>query len=316
MKPALLRTHVVDEVAVIYLQRLRDDPRFDVECVGASDPAIPRREKMVLVISSQYGCPVGCTTCDAGGAFHGNLTRDEILAQVAFLLERWAGPEVARCEKFKVQFARMGEPSLNPAVLEALEALPALVPAPGLMPCVATMAPRGREAWFESLLELRHRVYPKGAFQLQFSIQSSSDAHRDRMIPVPKWTPREIASYAERFVRPGDRRVSLNFAVARGVPVEPDVIADLFDPRVCMVKLTPLNFTRKARESGWESAFDHDEDPRVRDLAASLRARGFDCIVSVGLPAEARDSASCGQLRLLAVAGGAAHAHEGQAHQG
>jgi 23S rRNA (adenine2503-C2)-methyltransferase len=284
------------DLAQIYLVRFRDDDRATVECVGAVDPALSRSEKLVAVVSTQLGCAVGCPMCDAGTSFHGNLTASEILSQIELVLSDWAGPEALGCAKLKVQFARMGEPALNPAVLEVLERLPHVVPAPGLMPCVATTAPRSARVWFERMRELRDRHYGGGHFQLQISVQSTDEVVRDGMIPIPKWSLGEIASFSRGFVRDEDRKVTLNFAMAEGVPISARVMAKVFDPSKVLVKLTPLNPTDRAVASGLRSTFEPGQEGRVAPLVSALQAEGFDCIVSVGLPEETELRSSCGQL--------------------
>lgn len=284
------------DLAQIYLIQLRQDPRKMVECVGALDPSLPPSEKRVVVVSTQLGCAVGCPMCDAGTSFHGNLTAKEILSQIEWVLTDWAGNGVHDCAKLKVQFARMGEPALNPAVLEVLDILPRRLAAPGLMPCVATTAPRSARAWFEKLRELRDRHYGKGQFQLQISVQSTDEVIRDGMIPVPKWSMEEIAAFSRDFVRSEDRKVTLNFAMARGVPISARNLAQVFDPAKVLVKLTPLNPTDRAVESGLVSSFEAGEERLVAPLVSELHAEGFDCIVSVGLPEESELRSSCGQL--------------------
>jgi len=296
-----LRFAVVDvlgrpDLAQIYLVRLRDNPAALVECVGAVDPSLPKREKLVVVVSTQLGCAVGCPMCDAGTSFHGNLSADEILAQIEHVLTDWAGPEAQTCSKLKVQFARMGEPALNPSVLDVLEILPARVPTPGLMPCIATTAPRSARRWFERLHEIRDRHYGRGQFQLQLSVQSTDEVVRDGMIPIPKWTLEEMAAFSEVFVGPEDRKVTLNFAMAHGVPISAKAVARWFNPDKVLVKLTPLNPTDRAVESGLVSSFEAGEEARVKPLVSALQAEGFDCIVSVGLPEESEMRSSCGQL--------------------
>ncbi|MFW5741543.1 MAG: radical SAM protein [Myxococcota bacterium] len=284
------------DLAQVYLVQLRDDPHALIECVGALDPALPKRDKLVIVVSTQLGCAVGCPMCDAGTSYQGNLRAEEILAQVDHVLKDWAGPEATTCAKLKVQFARMGEPALNPAVLEALERLPSLVTSPGLMPCIATTAPRSGHGWFERLRAIRDRHYGGGQFQLQLSVQSTDEVVRDAMIPVPKWSLWEMATFCRDFVRPGDRKVTLNFAMARGVPISAQELARIFDPGTVLVKLTPLNPTDRAVESGLQSTFDAGQEERVAPLVTQLTALGFDCIVSVGLPEESEMRSSCGQL--------------------
>lgn len=284
------------DLAQVYVVRMRESDRSLVECVGAIDPALPRSEKMVIVVSTQLGCPVGCTMCDAGSSYMGNLTAAEILAQIDLVLGDWAREDAAQCRKLKVQFARMGEPALNPAVLDAIELLGRRPGLPGLMPCIATTAPLAGARWMAKLIEGRDRWFGRGRFQLQLSVQSTCEATRDRMIPVPKWSLVELAAFARTATGPQDRKVTLNFALAEGVEVSPDKLARVFDPGACLVKLTPLNPTAAAVRSGLSTAFDKATEDHVAGLVQGIRKHGFDCIVSSGLPEESELRTSCGQL--------------------
>jgi 23S rRNA (adenine2503-C2)-methyltransferase len=289
----------VGDVARVHLLRLREESWGVVECVGALDPALPREEKMVLVVSSQFGCPVGCLMCDAGKGFYGNLRACEMDAQIDFLLDTWAGPGAGSCPKLKVQFARMGEPALNPAVLEVLRNLPARHRLPGLMPCIATTAPLASSGWFEELREIKNELFPGGRFQLQLSIQSTSEHSRRRLISGSAMDLRGLSVLCARFFRNGDRKVTLNFAAIEGVPIEPGALGDMFDPSCCLVKLTPLNPTGMAGSRGLSSLFESGAEAVVTDLASALRENGFEVVVSVGLPEEGRNGTSCGQMAFL-----------------
>lgn len=286
----------VGTVARVHLLKLREEHWGAVECVGALDPAVPATEKMVLVVSSQFGCPVGCPMCDAGREFHGNLEAEEIFAQIDFLLESWAGPAAQTCPKLKIQFARMGEPSLNPAVLEAVSALPRRYGLPGVMPCIATTAPKRSMDWFGRLADIKSELFGNGMFQLQFSVQSTSEAERGRLIPYPVTTLDGLSRLCERFVLPGDRRAVLNFAAVDGAPIEPRVLRDVFDPARSLVKLTPLNPTGRSAVSGLSTMFRSGAESSVKDLVRALEEAGFDVIVSAGLEAESEAGTSCGQL--------------------
>ena len=286
------------DVAQVFVLQMRDEPWTRIECVGALDPALGREDKMVFVVSSQLGCPVGCAMCDAGTWFAGTLTAGEIEAQIRHLLASWGGSDAARCRKLKVQFARMGEPSLNPAVLDVIARLPSILPTPHVIPCVATTAPRAAAAWFEDLLVLR-RAFGPDSFQVQFSVQSTDEAARDRMMPVAKWTLEEISGYAKRWVRGGDRKVTLNAALAEGVAFDPEVLGRIFDPGTCVVKLTPLNPTARAGGNALRSAMETGNEPRIVELVERLESLGFRCIVSIGDPRETQMGTSCGQMARL-----------------
>jgi 23S rRNA (adenine2503-C2)-methyltransferase len=292
----LTGTVEIGDLARVFLLKLRDEQWSLVECVGSLDPALPRSGKMVLVISTQFGCAMGCRMCDASSEYHGNLSAAEIHAQIDFLLEAWAGCDAGACAKLKVQFARMGEPSMNPAVLKVLEDLPSRHSIPGLMPCIATVAPSGCGPWLENLIDVKDRFYNRGFFQLQFSIQSTDESRRREMIPADSWGLEQIAAYTERFVRPGDRKATLNFALARDLDLAPGVLGSIFCPAKCMVKITPLNPTAAASRSGLGSAFDGDRDAAVLELAEEIASIGFEVVVSRGLDIESRLGSSCGQL--------------------
>ena len=102
--------------------------------------------------------------------------------------------------KFKIQFARMGEPAYNRHVLEVLEELPGRFDAPGLWPTVSTIAPRGSESFFDGLLDIKEELY-RERFQMQFSIHTTDVRLRDWLIPVPKWDLARIAGTSARAIK-------------------------------------------------------------------------------------------------------------------
>ncbi|MBI4669014.1 MAG: radical SAM protein [Elusimicrobia bacterium] len=204
-------------LASLYLAELRDNPDLMVEFVDTVEPGVPKKDKWVMMISTQFGCAVGCRMCDAGAlGYRGNLTAEEMLAQVRHIAAQNPELDILRHPKVKIHFARMGEPALNPEVLEALRRLSAEFPGKGIIPTVSTIAPRspmvGR--FMDELLEIKDRFFSNGRFQLQISLHSASDDERSDITPIKKWGMEEIAAYGSRFVKPGDRKVTLNFALS------------------------------------------------------------------------------------------------------
>lgn len=283
-----------ESVATVYIGQF-EDGRL-VEFVESVQPPIPREQKWVLILSVLFGCPVRCPICDAGGEYRGRLTREEMLAQIDYLVRRRYPSGRVPAAKFKVQFARMGEPALNPAVLDVLEALPRRFDAPGLLPSISTVAPQGAESFFDRLIDLKETLYPEGRFQLQFSIHSSSAAVRDRLIPVPKWSLSDIARYGERFWKPDDRKIALNFALAEGVPIDATALRRVFDPERYLIKITPINPTRRAVTSGIRSFVDAGDPQRTRARLSSLEEIGFDVLLSIGELEENQIGSNCGQF--------------------
>lgn len=281
------------DVALVYLVEPEDGKI--VECVEAVQPPIPRIDKWVLMISTLYGCPVNCKICDAGGSYQGKVSANAMLAQIDLLVDSRYEGRVVPCKQFKIQFARMGDPAFNDQVLDVLEILPHRYHAPGLMPSLSTIAPHGRDAFFERLIDIKNTYYRNGAFQFQFSIHTTDIALRDELIPVRKWDFSRMAMFAERFVKDGDRKITLNFALGKGMPVDASVLRDHFSPELFLIKITPVNPTYSAVEHGIESYINPLEPVEKYELVDNLCQAGYQVIVSIGELEENYIGSNCGQ---------------------
>jgi 23S rRNA (adenine2503-C2)-methyltransferase len=250
------------------------------------------------MVSTLYGCPVKCQMCDAGGHYRGKPTAEEILKQIDYMVDEWFPGRHIPARKFKIQFARMGEPAFNLGVLKALEQLPSRYDATGLMPSISTIAPHSTDAFFDGLIDVKNRLYPNGRFQFQFSIHTTDVALRDRMIPVKKWSFAEMAAYGEHFHRAGDRKITLNFALADGNPADPDVLLRYFDPERYFIKITPVNPTGHAINNGLTSHIDPYNPATAESVAQSMKDAGYQTLVSIGEAEENKVGSNCGQYVL------------------
>ena|GEM_PF-249692 len=286
----------VPGLAKLYLAEL--DAARRIEFVDTVEPGVPKAEKWVMMISTQAGCAVGCRMCDAGATgYQGNLSAREMLDQIRFIAAQNPGLDLARHPKVKIHFARMGEPSLNPAVLEALRDLAREPVRPGLIVSVSTVAPKSPAIapWFEELRRIKDECFPGGRFQLQFSLHAMDEEVRQKIVPIKKWALEEVADYGRRFVRPGDRKVTLNFAPGPGEALDAAAIARVFDPEHFLVKVTPINPTLSARRSQTTFVWTQAPEP-IRGAATELERRGFEVILSPSFPVEIESETSCGQL--------------------
>ncbi|MDE2490178.1 MAG: isochorismatase family protein, partial [Elusimicrobia bacterium] len=282
-------------LARLWLAAPREGCEHLVEFVDTVEPGVPKERKWVLMISTQFGCPIGCRFCDAGSlGFHGDLSASEMLAQIEHVLRNNPDLDAERHPKLKIHFARMGEPSLNPAVIDALERLAKRLP--GCMPSLSTVAPKTPKAAavLERLREAK-RLFLPGRFQLQFSLHSTDEARRRAIVPASCWSLDEIAAYGRRFVEPGDRKVTLNFALAPGESLDAERLAGRFPPDLFLVKVTPVNPTETAERRGLVRLWDRPPED-VERAASRLRALGFDVVPSPSLPEELAAASSCGQL--------------------
>ncbi len=264
-----------------------------VEFVESVQPPFSREEKWVLIVSTMFGCPVKCSFCDAGGSYQGRLSSAEILSQIDQMVIARFPDRFIQTGKFKIQFSRMGEPSFNPAVLEALEKLPGIYRWNYFIPSLSSIAPHGTEKFFEILLDIKTRLYPE-SFQLQFSIHSTSEEQRNTWMPVRKWDFGKIAAYGERFHGGSGRKITLNFAVSGESIIDESVLLQYFTPNIFLVKLTPVNPTYQAQKNRIVSALD-ENSMLGNELAARFHAAGYETILSIGEREENRIGSNCGQ---------------------
>lgn len=283
-----------EDIAIVFLGMTSRGN--EVEFVESIQPPFNREEKEVIIISTLAGCPVKCAMCDAGGFYRGKLTQEEMFEQIDYVVMNRYGANKVNSRKFKIQFARMGEPSFNDAVIDVLRELPERYMAPGLLPSISTIAPCGTDAFFDELIKVKNEKY-YGRFQLQFSIHSTDIEQRNKIIPIKKWDFKEIAHYGNRFFGEEDRKITLNFALAADNIVDPAVITGNFDPEKFLIKITPLNPTYKARVNNLVSGVDVASNslPSHPNLIETLKKNGYDIILSIGELQENRIGSNCGQ---------------------
>lgn len=279
-----------EDIAVVYIAEM-DNGKL-IEFVESVQPPIPREKKWVLILSTLYGCPVGCSLCDAGTYYQGKLSKKDILSQIDCMVARRFQDRNIPVQKFKIQFARMGDPALNPNVLDVLQELPELYDAPGLLPSLSTVAPEGTDRFFKRLLEIKQSLY-KERFQLQFSIHTTDREKRDWLIPVKKWNFEKIAEYGKEFVKKGEKKVGLNFALADGMPVEPEILLKYFPPNKFIIKITPVNPTYQAIRNRLSSHILPGK--KNYEVITALENVGYEVILSIGELTENEIGSNCGQ---------------------
>lgn len=282
-----------EDVATAYLADLGDGKYVEfVESLGGVES---RADKWVLILSSLSGCPLNCKFCDANRFYEGPLTEEEIMEQIDYLVEKHGSYDTVNSDKFKVQFARIGDPALNDSVIKTIETVREKYSPDNYMPCISTVGPEGTDEWFEELKRLNHEVY-HGNFQLQFSVHSTEKEERDFLIPDKKWSLEKISNYGEEFYS-GGRKVTLNFALSKNDQIEPEVLEDTFDPEVFALKITPLNPTCNARENELINVFTSDEAQKY-PVIEELKEGPFETYLSIGELKENEIKSNCGQILL------------------
>ena len=279
-----------NNIANVYIGETDDGKLF--EFVESIQPPLTIHDKWVLIVSTLFGCPVNCKFCDAGGKYNGKLSFEEIIFQIDYLIkQRFPGKNV-NTKKFKIQFARMGEPAFNNNVLDVLEAIPQLYSFKNFIPSLSSVAPAGTEIFFEKLLNIKNRLY-KNNFQLQFSLHSTDEKQRDELVPVKKWDFKTISEYGKLFYESGNRKITLNFALGEKNILDISELKKHFNPDIFLIKITPVNPTFKAKKNKISSLIK----PGINNYAIieNLKKAGYDVILSIGEPEENKIGSNCGQ---------------------
>jgi len=290
----VLQQYGRDDLATVYLART--DKGQYLEFVESLQPPFKRDHKMVMIISTLYGCPVGCIMCDAGRTYQGKVSAEDMFAQIDHIVSRRFPNGSIPVKKFKVQFSRMGEPAFNDDVLTVLEEFPSRYDAPGFIPSLSTVGPASREEFFERLLTIKKKHYSR-SFQLQFSLHSTDPDVRNNIIPVKKMSFREISDYSRRFHDKGGKKVTLNFILAENFTFDVDVLKETFSPDHFFIKMTPLNPTYMATKNRLTPGIQGKpiEMGVGKAMLKEMNDAGYEALLSIGEQEENRIGSNCGQ---------------------
>lgn len=183
-------------------------------------------ERTVICCSVMSGCPIGCTFCGSGNYFVRNLTSEEIVYQILYIMEE-KKINAADVKKFQIMFMSMGEPMMNfEAVRKAIIVLNKLYPNADLL--LSTTCPSGADY---SALNLLSKVVKKVG--LQFSIHEITDNRRAQLIPTNnRMDLEDIVKVGEKWFYFTDRRPFFNYCTHAGNTSQEDAnaILKLFNP--------------------------------------------------------------------------------------
>jgi len=259
---------------------------------------LPLEEKWVVTISTQYGCDSGCTFCDVPKVGRGvNATFNDLTQQVLTAIKMH--PEVESTRRLNIHYARMGEPTWNPAVLDATRWFKDHIdPEYKIHPVVSTMMPCANE-WLKTFIHQWMRIKNRmlhGEAGLQLSINSTDEQARTHMFRGSQSTLEQIAQIMEGII-PNGRKITLNFALGEW-EIDGERLRELFNPDWYLCKLTPLHRTRSVNSKGMMPDGDWTEYTPYRDTEESLRAAGYDVIVFIASKEEDESKITCGNALL------------------
>ncbi|MGI8644952.1 MAG: 23S rRNA (adenine(2503)-C(2))-methyltransferase RlmN [Nocardioides sp.] len=250
--------------------------------------------RVTLCVSSQAGCGMACPFCATGqGGLERNMSTAEIVEQVVAGARSLARDEVpgGPGRVSNVVFMGMGEPLANyNAVIGAVRRLTDPTPS-GL-----GMSARGVTVSTVGLVPRMKQLATEGIpVTLALSLHAPDDELRNELVPVnTRWNVGETVEAAWDYARITKRRVSIEYAMMRGINDQAwraDLLGDLLnsygDWGWVHVNLIPLNPTPGSK---WTASDPADE----REFVLRLEAKG--------IPTTVRDTrgreidGACGQL--------------------
>ena len=245
---------------------------------------IPTSGRGTLCVSSQAGCPAGCTFCaTAAGGFRRNLAPSEIVAQWLAVVDDLE--DLNRSEGItQLVFMGMGESLAN--VDPVFGALHRIHDDIGIGARHMTVSTVGIVPGIRRFAELGMQV------GLAVSLHAATDTKRNKLVPINKTYPLdELARACHDYTRASNRRISLEWAMISGTndtPKDAEELAAYAIPLRAHVNLIPLNPT-----PGWPTV---GSAPSIVDAFRSdLESRGVNVTVRQNRGTDI--DAACGQLK-------------------
>ena len=239
---------------------------------------IPTNKRCTACVSSQVGCPVGCTFCASGlGGLEGNLDVGQIVEQVILL-----GNNTVT----NVVFMGMGEPLANyAAVTRAIRILNAPWGC-GIGARKITVSTVGLPAAIERLATFDIPV------TLALSLHAPNDTLRKQLIPWAEFASIEdILKSCSKYFEATGREITLEYLLLSGVNdriAEAKELAELCHTLRCNVNLIRYNEVEGIQ-------FKRPQSAQVRRFQETLQNAGVNTHIRAS---RGRDiDAACGQLR-------------------
>ncbi len=253
---------------------------------------IPEADRDTICLSTQAGCPLACQFCMTGVlGWRRNLTAGEIIAQVGALLNDQYGVGRPPARGVNLVLMGMGEPLLN--YVQVMKAIRLLCDSQGMgiSQRRITLSTAGVVPGIDDLA--KEPVRP----ELAISLSATTNALRDRLIPLNKrWPLEELLAACRRYPLRRREWLTFEYVMLDGVndsDEEADQLVHLLRGLRAKVNLIPYNPSP-------ELPFRSSPMNRVLGFQARVRARGVPAFIR--MPRGRDIDAACGQLAARAEA--------------
>ena len=240
------------------------------------------RDRETVCVSTQVGCPVGCTFCATGKmGFFRNLTVGEIVEQVLFF-ERQLLLEEKKVTN--IVFMGMGEPFLN--FDNTFKAIDILHDDQGLNLGERrfTMSTVGLPEQIRKFADMHRQI------NLAVSLHTPYNHKRSKIIPInQQHSINDVISAVKYYSRQTNRRVTFEYALIAGENDDrqtAEALIQLIKGLLCHINLIPVNPIG--------TGITASSEKNVHAFQKVLEDYGFPCSVRLGRGIEIQ--AGCGQL--------------------
>lgn len=195
---------------------------LDCDTVGS------RVDRWMIGVSCMSGCPVGCKFCATGQLKKWrNLTADEIVEQVQFIIDNNTNNYPNTSKEFKINYTRMGEPFLNiESVINAIKLIDKIYPN-SVHHYISTIGIKDSDfSWI------------KDNITLQISLHSLDESRRNELIPfTKKMTIEELG----RIRTKSNLKTTVNLTLVDAADFDIQKLRENFPPEHFFIKLSPIN---------------------------------------------------------------------------
>jgi 23S rRNA (adenine2503-C2)-methyltransferase len=262
---------------VKYLLQLHDNEQIE-------SVYLPYEDRVSVCVSSQVGCPAGCTFCaTAQGGLARNMTAGEIVDQILTLASDNPDRRISH-----MVYMGMGEPLLN--YDEVIRSARLLTGEVGISPRHITISTVGV---VPGILQLADENLP---LTLALSLHAPDDTLRERLIPTArKWRLAEILDACRTYYVKTHRNLTFEYLLIGELNDSPDqarALARVLGDLPGNVNLIPFNYVETPE------GFKRPTAARITEFREALEAAGR--VTTQRMVRGHAISAACGQLRRTA----------------
>jgi 23S rRNA (adenine2503-C2)-methyltransferase len=272
--PAISHSDRSPDKTVKYLLELGDSEQIE-------SVFLPYAERVSICLSSQVGCPAGCTFCaTAQGGLARNMTAGEIVSQVLVVQADNPKRRISHAV-----YMGMGEPLLN--YDEVIKSVRLLTDEVGMSARHITLSTVGIAPAIRRLAEEKLPV------TLAVSLHAPNDALRETLIPTArKWMLAEILDACKEYHAKSKRNLTFEYLMLGGInddPAQAMEMARLLRGIPGNVNLIPFNYVETPE------GFRRPSAENIREFKRTLEEAGR--ITTQRMERGHAISAACGQLK-------------------